>query len=79
MLAIDQLTKFITTMKLSEYESYAFIEGFLSFTRCHNTGGPWSLFDGMPIMFIIVTFIIFALELIYFKKHFRGRPGNGRK
>ncbi len=68
MLAIDQLTKYITTIMLSEYESFSFIEGFLAFTHCHNTGGPWSVFDGVPALFIVATFLILFGELLYFRK-----------
>ncbi len=66
---IDQTTKYLTTIKLSEYESFIVAEDLLSFTRYHNTGGPWSIFDGLPILFIIATLCIFALEFFYFKKH----------
>jgi len=69
LLAIDQVTKHLTTIYLSVYESFSFIEGVLSFTHCHNTGGPWSLFDGVPVMFIIATFLIFIIEILYFVKH----------
>ena len=69
LLLIDQITKYLTTARLSEYESVALLENFLSFTRCHNTGGPWSLFDEFPFIFIIATLCVFALEIWFFKKH----------
>ncbi len=65
----DQATKFATTTALNEFESVNVIGGILSFTRYHNTGGPWSIFDGAPIFFIIITIIIFIAEFIYLKKH----------
>ncbi len=69
LFVLDQISKILTTIKLYEYESYTVIEGILSFTRYHNTGGPWSIFDNLPILFIIATLCIFAFEIFYFKKH----------
>lgn len=69
LLLIDQVTKLITTVKLNEYETFVVIEKFLSFTRCHNTGGPWSLFAEVPFIFIVATLCVFALEIWFFKNH----------
>lgn len=69
LFAADQLTKYLTVWKLAKYESVSVIDGILSFTRYHNTGGPWSMFDGSPALFVIATFVIFAAEIIYLKNH----------
>lgn len=65
----DQITKFFTVKLLNEYESVSIINNFLDFTHVHNTGGPWSIFDNVPFVFIIMTIIIFALGFWYFKKN----------
>lgn len=69
LLSIDQLTKHLTVNQLAEFESVPVIESVLSFTRYHNTGGPWSLFDGIPALFVVATFAIFAFEIWYLRKH----------
>lgn len=65
----DQLTKLITVRSLALYESAGVIDGILAFTRYHNTGGPWSLFDDFHALFIIATFAIFIAEFVYLRKH----------
>ncbi len=46
-----------------------FIENILAFTRRHNTGGPWSIFDGNIAVFIVVTFLIIGIATWYIIKH----------
>lgn len=65
----DQLSKFITVKYLAEYESFSVINNILDFTHVHNTGGPWSIFDNMPAVFIVMTAIIFVVGFIYLKKN----------
>ena len=65
----DQLTKLATVTFLDKYESVNIIGEFLRFTHVHNTGGPWSILDGTPYVFIIMTVLIFALGFWYFKKN----------
>lgn len=69
LFIIDQVTKLLTVQSFNLYESVTVIKGVLDFTRHHNTGGPWSLFDSHIEVFVIITFIIFAIEFWYFKKH----------
>ncbi len=69
LFAIDQITKYLTVAKLTESESIAVIDGILNFSRVHNTGGPWSMFDNFSIVFIALTFAIFAAEIYYFRKY----------
>ncbi len=65
----DQLSKFLTVRYLDEFESVQIINKVLDFTRVHNTGGPWSMLNGTPYIFIIFTILIFAIGAIYLKKH----------
>lgn len=66
---LDQISKFFTVKFLNKYESVSVIKNFLDFTHVHNTGGPWSIFDGAPYIFIIMTVVIFALGFLYFRKN----------
>ncbi|MBR5506697.1 MAG: signal peptidase II [Clostridia bacterium] len=68
LFILDQITKLLTVQNFSLYESVTVIKGVLDFTRHHNTGGPWSLFDSHIEVFVIITFVIFLLEFLYFKK-----------
>ncbi len=68
-LITDQLSKLFTVYRLGEYESVSVIDGILSFSHVHNTGGPWSMFDDKPFIFIVLTIIIFVLGILYFKKN----------
>ncbi len=65
----DQLSKLLTVSFLKEYQSICIIDGLLSFSRVHNTGGPWSMFDDKPAVFIILTIIILAFGFWYFRKN----------
>ena len=65
----DQLSKFLTVRYLDEFESVQIINKVLDFTRVHNTGGPWSILNGTPYIFIIFTILVFVIGAIYLKKH----------
>lgn len=69
LLVTDQISKYFTVTCLNEYESYNIINNLLDFTHVHNTGGPWSIFENTPMVFVIMTIIIFIAGFIYFKKH----------
>lgn len=68
-LITDQLSKFFTVYCLNEYQSVNVIDNILSFTHVHNTGGPWSMLDDKPLVFIILTIIILVLGIYYFWKN----------
>ena len=65
----DQISKYFTVKFLDTYESVSVINNVLDFTHVHNTGGPWSIFDGNILFFIVVTIIIFVLGIWYFSKN----------
>ena len=69
LIIFDQISKILTVIFLDEYESFILLKNIISFTRCHNTGGPWSIFNEHTFIFIIVTVIILLAEIIYLKKH----------
>ena len=63
-LIADQLTKLATVTFLDKYESVNIIGEFLKFTHVHNTGGPWSILDGTPYIFIIMTIVSYNAKCI---------------
>lgn len=65
----DQISKFFTVKYLQVYESISIIRGFLDFTHVRNTGGPWSVFDSFPYIFVIMTILVFALGIFYLRKN----------
>lgn len=69
LFAADQATKLLTVHFLNEGQSVSIIDNILDFTRCHNTGGPWSIFDQSRWIFITVTVIVLAAEIFYIKKY----------
>jgi len=69
LFAADFVTKYLTVNSFELYESITVIDGILDFTRYHNTGGPWSLFDNFSFIFVIATIAIFVGEFFFFKKH----------
>ncbi len=69
LFSADQFSKLLTVKYLNEFESVGVIGNFLNFTHVHNTGGPWSIFDSAPYIFILLTVIIFTAGILYFKKN----------
>lgn len=65
----DQISKYFTVRNLNEFESFAVIKNVLDFTHVHNTGGPWSIFDSIPIVFIAMTIVLFIAGFFYFRRH----------
>jgi len=74
---LDQITKIIVDINLpNEGDGVAFIPGFMSFTRYHNTGGAWSMMDGGGWKwFLLLTVSLLAMGAIvfmlvkYYKRH----------
>lgn len=69
LFLFDQISKYFTVKFLDEFESVNIIGNLLDFTHIHNTGGPWSIFDDKPYIFIIMTVIIFVAGFLYFRKN----------
>lgn len=69
LFLFDQISKYFTVKFLDEFESVNIIGNLLDFTHIHNTGGPWSIFDDKPYIFVIMTVIIFVAGFLYFRKN----------
>ena len=69
VLALDQLTKWITVASLKVGEKVVVINGFFDFVHWRNPGAAWSILEGKSFLLAIVS--IFALgALIHFREHF---------
>ena len=69
IVALDQLTKFLVVANIPLHGDVPFIPGFIQFTYAQNTGGAWSMFEGMLWMFVLVFVVLTVLVLFeYFKK-----------
>ena len=69
IVALDQVTKYLTVANIELYEKVSFLPGVLGLTYVRNTGGAWSLFSGMLWLFVAVFAVMTVLILWeYFKK-----------
>ena len=68
IVAIDQVTKYITRMNIDEFEKIKLIKNFFYLTYVKNTGAAWSLLEGKRLFFIILTTILIIGIIIYIFK-----------
>ena len=69
IVALDQVTKYLTVANIELFEKVPFLPGLVGLTYVRNTGGAWSLFSGMIWMFVLVFAVMTVLILWeYFKK-----------
>ena len=68
IVALDQLTKYLTVANIALYQDVEFIPGFLGFTYVQNTGAAFSAFEGQQWLFAII-FAVFTVAILweYFK------------
>ena len=69
IVAVDQITKFLTVANIALYEGVPFIPGLLQLTYVQNTGAAFSSFEGQQWLFALV-FAVFTGMIVYeyFKK-----------
>ena len=69
VVALDQITKYLTVTNIPLYEEVAFLPGVLNLTYVRNTGAAFSSFQGMQWLFALI-FGIFTILILweYFKK-----------
>ena len=69
VVAVDQLTKYLTVANIALGEHVAFLPGFLRFTYLRNTGAAFSSFEGQQWLFALIFAVFTGLLLWeYFKK-----------
>lgn len=67
VLALDQLTKFVVTQRISRFEEIVLIDGFFKLVHWGNTGAAWSMFHDKNGLLAIVAII--ALVVLVFARH----------
>ena len=65
IIALDQLTKYLTVQNIPLRETIEWIPGVLSFTYHQNSGAAWSILEGQMLFFYIVTFIVVGVIIYY--------------
>ncbi|MDD5530448.1 MAG: signal peptidase II [bacterium] len=72
IIVADQLTKFLVTKNLVEYQSLHIIGNFLQFTLLYNKNGVFGLnfsIPYIPFVIIAIILIVFMLKKIDIKYH----------
>ena len=68
IVAVDQLTKYLTVSSIPLYGEIPFIPGFMKFTYVQNTGAAFSALEGMQWLFVVIFLVLTVLvPLEYFK------------
>lgn len=74
IVAVDQITKFLTVKNIPLWGHKEFIPDFLAFTYTQNTGGGWSILSDHTWVLILVSVICFvAIGIAIWKKVFTGK------
>ena len=69
IVAVDQITKFLTVAHIGLYQHVEMLPGGLGLTYVQNTGAAFSSFEGMQWLFAVIFLIFTGLILWeYFKK-----------
>lgn len=69
VVALDQITKYLTVHFIPLYEHVPVLPGVVGLTYVRNTGAAFSSFEGMQWLFALI-FLFFTVALLweYFKK-----------
>jgi len=62
-IAVDQISKFIVRLEISDYEHIALIKNIFTLTKVENSGAFLSLGDNMPYIFRLI--ILTGLPLLF--------------
>ncbi len=68
-LLLDQLTKYLITIKMNLFDSIKIIPSFFNITYVRNHGAAFNLLDGNKILLILITVgILFFIYWAYLRK-----------
>ena len=70
IVAVDQITKFLTVAHIGLYQHVEMLPGVLGLTYVQNTGAAFSSFEGQQWLFALI-FLVFTLGIFY--EYFRKR------
>lgn len=68
IIALDQISKFLTTYYFDLGEIKAIIPKILSFTYIQNEGAAFGILQGARAFFIIITIVVFLCAIYYIVK-----------
>lgn len=74
LIVLDQLSKFLVTLKLQLNETLPIFKDMIHITRIHNAGAAFGIFKGMLPAFIFLSIITIFLILLYGRRFRRGYP-----
>ena len=64
IVGLDQWTKFLTVQNIPLFGHMDAIDGLFSLTYTQNTGGAWSMMEGMIWLFVLI-FILFTAGIVW--------------
>lgn len=68
IIALDQISKFLTTYYFDLGEVKSIIPNVLSFTYIQNEGAAFGILQGARVFFIIITIVVFLCAIYYIVK-----------
>lgn len=68
LIALDQLSKFVISSKMTVGQSLEIVPGFFNLTYLRNTGAGFSLFEGQRSFFLIITVLAIAIFVHQWKR-----------
>ena len=68
IVAVDQITKYLTVANIALYEDVPFIPGLLQLTYVQNTGAAFSSFLGQQWLFALIFVIFTVLIVLEYRK-----------
>ncbi len=64
IVAVDQLTKYLTVANIALHQDVSFIPGLLGLTYVQNTGAAFSSFEGQQWLFATI-FVVFTVLILW--------------
>lgn len=74
MIAADQATKLLVSLRIPLGSSVPVIPGFLAFTHVHNRGIAFSLLGGIPLLVPALIALTLLFVLFYNRSRWSRRP-----
>lgn len=71
LVALDQISKWLTVTHIPLHESITVIPKFLSLTYYQNTGAAWNILEGQMIFFYLVTIVVVCVLLYLLRKEYQ--------
>ena len=76
IVALDQLTKYLTVANISLGDTVPVLDGVFHFTYVQNTGAAFSMLEGKTWFFYIITAVFLALAVLCVWKNWLKSTGS---